>query len=295
MQYASVEISLVALLPTLLLCWYIYEKDRVEKEPVGLLSLLFLVGGIAFIPAFFAERGIMTLVDGWFSFTHSAEGIVQFDSVGAQLGHAAVYAFIGVALIETAVKWLLLVLITHKSRHFNCLFDGLVYACFVSLGFAAFENVCFAWLNGWDTLALRLATSVPCHLLIGTLMGYCYTLWHMVAVAQSTEKELVADGKLPETRVSGAGWLLAASFVIPTLTHGLYILSGSFHSTLIDILFYTAVGALFILCFIGIHLLSDKDRPTENASFVLLLRKHPTADAAALRGTPTEKEADDGE
>jgi len=294
MHYISAEISLVAILPALLLCWYVYEKDRVEKEPIGLLSLLFLVGGIGFVPAFFAERGMMTLIDTWFeaSFAFSSEGIAQFDNIGAQLGHAALYAFLGVALIENVIKWLLLVLITRKSRHFNCLFDGVVYACFVSLGFAAFENVAYAWLNGWDTLWLRLVTSLPCHLLIGVLTGCFYTLWHTVETAQKTEKALVADGKLPDARVRGAGRLAAASFAVPALTQGLYVLSGTFHSAVIDTLFYVAVGILFALCFVCIHHLSDKDRPTEKASFVLILRKHPDADAALLHG---EKEVRDGE
>lgn len=288
MHYISAEISLVALLPTLLLCWYIYEKDRVEKEPFSLLSLLFLAGGVGFIPSFFAQRGMMTLVDGWFAsfLSFSPAGAVSFSSFGAQVGHAALTALC-IALIENLAKWLILLLLTRKSRHFNCLFDGLIYACFASLGFAAFENVCYAWLNGWDTLLLRLITSVPYHLLIGTVMGYFYTVWHTVAVAQRQEKQLVAQGKLPAAKLHGAGWLLTSSLIAPVFTGCLYLLSGSLHYALVDILFYVAVGALFVLCFVGIRYLSDKDRPTSAASLVLILRKHPTIDPALLG----EKEA----
>lgn len=285
MQYVSLEISLIALLPTLLLCWYIYEKDRVEKEPKGLLSLLFLAGGIGFIPAYFAERGLSDLIDGWFSsrLSVSAEGAFLFDSVGAQLGHAALFGFIGVALVENSIKWLVLVGITRKSRHFNSLFDGLIYACFVSLGFAAFESVLYAWQNGWDTLWLRLATAIPCHLLIGVLMGYGYTLWHTVHSAQKAECRLVQDGTLSAAKIRGAGGLLALSFIVPVFVQGAYVLSGSFHSSLIDLLFYIAVGILFVLCFVGIHLLSDKDKPTEKTSLILLSRKHPDVDIDVLR------------
>lgn len=285
MQYVSLEISLVALLPTLLLCWYIYEKDRVEKEPIGLLSLLFLAGGVGFIPAYFAERGFAALVDRWLSphLSFSAEGSFVFDSIGAQLGHAALFGFIGVAFTENLIKWLLLVGITRKSRHFNCLFDGLIYACFVSLGFAAFESVLYAWQNGWDTLWLRLATAIPCHLLIGVLMGYGYTLWHTVHSAQKAEQRLVQDGTLPAAKVRGANGLLVTSFILPLLTQGLYIVSGTLHSTLIHVLFYVAVGLLFVGCFVGIHLLSDKDNPTAKFSLIILTRKHPDADVTALR------------
>ncbi len=291
MQYASIEISLAALLPTLLLCWYIYKKDRVEKEPLGLLSLLFLAGGAGFLPAFFAERGIAGMIDGWFAahMSFSPEGAALFDSIGVQLGHAALVGFLGVALVENVIKWIVLVLLTRKSRHFNSLFDGLIYASFVSLGFAAVESVCFAWQNGWDTLWLRLATAIPCHLLIGVLMGYGYTLWHTVGSAQRAERRLVREGVVSKEKIRGAGGLLAASLIVPFVTQGVYTLSGSFSSTLIDSLFYMAVGMLFAACFVGIRLLSDKDKPTEKTSFILLSRKHPDADADTLRKAVAEE------
>ncbi len=284
MQYISAEISLIALLPAVLLCWYIYEKDRVEKEPPGLLSLLFLAGGCGFIPAFFAERGLTGVADLWFAshMSFSPEGTVSFDSFGMHFGHAALCAFIGIALTENVIKWLLLVVITHKSRHFNSLFDGLIYASFVSLGFAAFESICFAWQNGWDTLWLRLATAIPCHLLVGVLMGYGYTLWHTFRSANRVERQLVQSGVLSHEKIHGTGALLAISFAAPCITQGLYLLSGSFHSAIIDILFYVAVALLFAACFVGIHLLSDKDKPTEKTSYILLARKHPDADSELL-------------
>ncbi len=290
MPYVSVEISLVALLPALLLCWYIYEKDRVEKEPIGLLSLLFFAGGVGFIPAFFAQRGVTGIIDGWFAshLSFSPEGAAMFDSFGAQLGHAALCGF-GIALVENVIKWLLLVLITRKSRHFNALFDGLIYAAFVSLGFAAFESVCFAWQNGWDTLWLRLVNAIPCHLLIGVLMGYGYTLWHTFATAQRIERRFVQNGILSKKGIRGAGGLLAASFTAPFITQGLYVLSGSFHSAVIDLLFYVAVGVLFAACFVGIHLLSDKDKPTEKMAYILLSRKHPDLNGDILHEAIAEE------
>lgn len=285
MQFVSVEISLIAVLPALLLCWYIYEKDRVEKEPLGLLSVLFFAGGIGFIPAYFAQRGVASLIDRLFAahFSVSVEGAVLFESTAEQLLHTALFAFGGVALAENVIKWLLLVCITRKNRHFNSLFDGLIYACFVSLGFAAFESVAYAWQNGWDTLLLRLVSAIPCHLLIGVLMGYGYTLWHTVHSAKAIERRLVQDGVLPAPKIRGTKRLLVGSLVIPFLVQGIFFLSGAFHSTLIDALFYIAVGILFALCFMGIHLLSDKDKPTAKTSFILLARKHPTADADLLR------------
>ena len=51
--------------------------------------------------------------------------------------------------------------IENKNRHFNCLFDGVIYAVFASLGFAALENVLYAFSYGMETVLMRAVTSVP--------------------------------------------------------------------------------------------------------------------------------------
>ena len=43
----SLILSFVALIPVVILCWYIYSKDRMEKEPTGLLFLLLFAGVIS--------------------------------------------------------------------------------------------------------------------------------------------------------------------------------------------------------------------------------------------------------
>ena len=52
--------SILGLIPALILCGYIYFKDRVEKEPISLLALLFIAGALSYIPAFFAENFIIS-------------------------------------------------------------------------------------------------------------------------------------------------------------------------------------------------------------------------------------------
>jgi RsiW-degrading membrane proteinase PrsW (M82 family) len=42
-------------LPALILLYFIYRQDRIEKEPIGLLAKLFIVGGLMTIPAGIAE------------------------------------------------------------------------------------------------------------------------------------------------------------------------------------------------------------------------------------------------
>ena len=60
-------ISLAALIPVVIFCWYIYSKDKQEKEPIGLLVLLFLVGAVAYLPAILVENSLIGVIDKIFS------------------------------------------------------------------------------------------------------------------------------------------------------------------------------------------------------------------------------------
>jgi hypothetical protein len=44
MNHASIGISLISLIPAMLLCAFVYYKDKAEKEPLGLLAILFAAG-----------------------------------------------------------------------------------------------------------------------------------------------------------------------------------------------------------------------------------------------------------
>ncbi|MBR7133293.1 MAG: PrsW family intramembrane metalloprotease [Clostridia bacterium] len=292
MNYASFGISVIALLPALVLCIYIYIKDRVEKEPIGLLAALFGIGAIAFAPALLSERLALNTFDRIFaeSMTYSPEGFTSFASVTAKISHQALCSFVGIALIEEAIKWICLFVFTHKSKHFNSLFDGLIYSAFISLGFAAVENVRYSWINGWDTLLLRSVTTVPSHLFFGIFMGVCYTVWHAYHTAAIKEKELIDAGKLSETKFKKSKLWLTASLCLPILVHGIYSFIGSGIFGWLNKVFYIFIIILYIVCFIGINKLSKDDGSNEKTAYKWLLRKHTELDASALHETATEGE-----
>ena len=64
--------------------------------------------------------------------------------------------FVVVAISEEGFKYVLLKKRTWKSREFNCEFDGVVYAVFVSLGFALWENIFYVLSYGFATAVARL-------------------------------------------------------------------------------------------------------------------------------------------
>lgn len=116
-----------ALLPAIYLMRYIYRKDTVEKEPPMLLMSLLIYGVIAALISIILEN-IGTKV---------LNSLMDQSTVGYTL----VLAFAVVAVVEEGAKFAMLKRRTWNDMNFNYRFDGIVYAVFVSLGFAAFENI----------------------------------------------------------------------------------------------------------------------------------------------------------
>lgn len=149
-----------ALLPSLLLAAYIFKADRVEKEPPGLLFRLFFLGALSGIAAGFLE-GIGELA------------LAAFYPRGSA-GYVFAFAFLVVAMIEEGVKFFVLKKMTWRHRAFNHQFDAIVYSVFVSLGFAALENVGYLYSFGASVLLPRALLAVPAHMGLSVYMGIYY-------------------------------------------------------------------------------------------------------------------------
>lgn len=271
-------ISFLALVPALILCWYIYSKDRVEKEPFGLLFVLFAAGAAVYLPTILAENAVIGLFDKAFAseIEYSLTGVPTFLSKGAKIGHSLSVGFVAVALIEEAVKWIALYLLTFKNKNFSHLFDGVVYSVFVSLGFAAAENVRYAVIDGWDTFILRSVTSVPAHMIFGIMMGIFYTVWHTYKLARLKETILEGEGVISiEKPLRCAYWLLL-TFAIPFAFHGFYSFAEFYASDVVTAVFYGFLVVFFVLSFIFVRWLSKVDNIDDEVAFRLLSIKYPT-------------------
>ena len=162
--YLSPKVLLIAaaVVPAIVLLVYVYRKDRIEKEPGSLLFSLVLWGILSTLLAVVAE-----------SVGAAALGILlpggeQDPSFGFWM------FFVIVGLSEEGFKYLILRWRTWKSPHFNCSFDGVVYATFVSLGFALWENIGYVMTYGFGAAVTRALTAVPGHASFGVFMGACY-------------------------------------------------------------------------------------------------------------------------
>lgn len=145
----------LAILPSLVIGYWIYLQDRYEKEPFNLLFKAFVVGCASTIPAMLLQYQFQDLEDG--------------DSLMA----TAIFAFAVVGFTEELSKFLLLRFFIYPNDEFNEPMDGIVYAVMVSMGFATVENLIYVLTNdgGINTAIGRAFTAVPAHAAFAILMG----------------------------------------------------------------------------------------------------------------------------
>lgn len=152
-----------AVIPAIVLMVYIYRHDKREKEPGKLLLRCVIGGCLSAFAAMLMETGATWLMDWYFS-RHGASD-VQY----------AVMTAIMVGLAEEGAKYFFLKRSTWKSPEFNYRFDGMVYAVFVSLGFAALENVLYVFSYKDMSVAMQRAVlTIPAHASFAVYMGLYY-------------------------------------------------------------------------------------------------------------------------
>ena len=147
----------VSLAPVVIIAAYIYFRDKYEKEPVFLLLLSLLAGAFITLPIAVSESLLAKLS-------------VNFEGLMKPFWHAFVVA----GFTEELFKYLAMFLLIWKRREFNEKFDGIVYAVFISLGFAGVENIMYVAQGGQVTGLIRAFTAVPAHAFFGITMGYFF-------------------------------------------------------------------------------------------------------------------------
>lgn len=152
-----IEMILVAAAPSIALLIFIYQKDRYDREPAGLLFALFFLGILSTIPVYFIEKFLVTLNPYSILFR----------------------AFIVAGLTEETSKLFIVNKIAYNNRNYNEKLDGIIYSVFVSLGFATAENFLYVFtkqINYIYTGVSRALFAVPAHMLFAITMGYYLSL-----------------------------------------------------------------------------------------------------------------------
>lgn len=186
-------ILLPALLPVILVFRYIYKKDRAEREPLGFVLFVILMGA-AFAPL----AGIMEKI---------ALSIINQFFTPETLDYEKVHNFLGVGLIEEFIKLAVLLIFVWRSPNFDYRYDGIVYAVASSMGFAALESVLYVIQFGTQVSIGRAIFAIPGHATFGVFMGFY--------LSRAKHHKLL-DHQIRKT------FHFIYALMIPSLIHGLY-------------------------------------------------------------------------
>ncbi|MBQ6734718.1 MAG: PrsW family intramembrane metalloprotease [Lachnospiraceae bacterium] len=221
---------IVALLPALFLMFLIYRQDRVEREPVGLLFKLFLLGALVTFPAGWLERLAVSFLRTVYPNAYST--LFLF-----------IENFLIVGLIEEGGKYLVL-RTTWRHPAFNYRFDAVVYGAFSALGFAAAENLLYVFRMGIGVAPVRAVTAIPLHCICGIFMGHFYGL------AKSCERHALRGR---------AAQYHTIALLLPMLIHGFYDFSVTSGYEVLQTVFLVFVVALDIIAIISVRKYARQD------------------------------------
>jgi RsiW-degrading membrane proteinase PrsW (M82 family) len=160
MHYAALISPVI--LPVLFWAWYHYYKDRHLPEPVSHLLAAFLLGGVAFLLGKFMYAGLDLL-----GLRYDAFLLAESDRFGLLL-----YAVLAIGPIEELAKLLPFLLVIRFFPKFDEPLDGIIYASFIALGFAAIENIQYLqYLTSGEAIARGFAGPVV-HIVFASIWGF---------------------------------------------------------------------------------------------------------------------------
>ena len=223
---------LAAVLPAFFLLRYIYKMDTVEKEPAYLLWALLLAGVWAALASILLESVGSTILDSTLDRNDP--------------NYYIIFAFLVVAVVEEGTKLFFLKRRSWRDPNFNFMFDGIVYSVFVSLGFAAFENIKYVFTYGLSVAMPRALLAVPGHLGFAVFMGIFY--------ARAKKYELMGNhGKSKENLI--LGYLSAVAL------HGFYDSCCFIGTGLANLIFLAFVAVMYVVVYRLVKNAAYGDRP----------------------------------
>lgn len=222
-MFRNIILIIIAIIPITYFLKYIFDKDKIEKEPPRLLFKLFISGMFT---------SVIVLV-----ISKILKSIISIDNVFYN-------SFVEIAFIEEICKWLSIYIITWRNKEFDYKFDAIVYSVFVSLGFALVESIAYSFNYGIGFAILRAVISIPGHAFFSTYMGYYLGISKMHYTNHDVKK----------------GFIYAIySVLIPTILHGIYDYCLIGQNDALYLIFIAYIVSLYILSFKTINISSKYD------------------------------------
>lgn len=218
-----------AVIPAVFLMKKIYNMDSYEKEPPELLRACVIRG------VFAALLAIVLEIIG-----QTAMGLAKITPESKL--YVMILAFGVVAVAEEGAKMFFLYRLTWRNPNFNYRFDGIVYSAFVSLGFAAFENIKYVFSYGLTVAFPRAILAVPGHLGFAIVFGYFYGRARMAA------------NRGQQARAKSN---LLTGYLCAVLLHGFYDTCAMTGTTRATVVFLVFVAVMYIFI---IHLVKKESR-----------------------------------
>jgi RsiW-degrading membrane proteinase PrsW (M82 family) len=158
----SIPLMLPIILPVVFWAVYHYHKDRHLPEPPRNLLLCFGLGLLAAALSKGMYAGLEPL-----GLRYDAVALAEEDPLAL-----FVYAMLAIGPIEELAKMLPFLVLVLRLDAFDEPLDGLVYASFIGLGYAAVENVLYLdFLSPLETAARGFAGPVV-HILFASIWAY---------------------------------------------------------------------------------------------------------------------------
>lgn len=155
--YERLLVLVFSLVPTLILVGFVLYTDRKSKEPTKNIIICLLSGILTIALASYLENLIMPYFSNSVILTY-------------------VWAF-----IEELSKIAIFFLFIFDNKHYDDIYDGLVYMMLIALSFAGLENIMYAFSENTISNSISLAlmrdfTTVPLHVICGIVIGYFISL-----------------------------------------------------------------------------------------------------------------------
>ena len=151
--YERLFVLLFALVPAILLVWFVLHTDRKDKEPKKNIIICLL-------------SGILTI-----SLASYLEGLVA-----PYFSNNIILTYVW-ATIEELAKIAIFFLFIFDNKHYDDIYDGLVYMMLIALSFAGLENILYAFSESTISESISLAlmrdlTTIPLHVICGIVIGF---------------------------------------------------------------------------------------------------------------------------
>lgn len=222
-----------AVIPAIFLMRYVYAQDSpADREPPALLWRLALSGVYAALAAMVFEW----IEDGLI--------IPAFHIQDKMTLLIVQMVFVGIT--EEGAKLFFLKKRTWNNLNFNYTYDGMMYSVFVSLGFAAFENILYVFNYGLSVAFSRAIFAIPAHFGFSVIMGIMY-----------------ARAKFCSSRGDsiGKGANLILGYVLAVILHAFYDTTASLNSNAGTGVFLLFVAVMYFVIYRLIRHEAADDRP----------------------------------